>query len=249
LLHIYAPAAGDPSTPGERKLYDKQIWLLRRSHALCLPPFGIITAIRSWLLHPPSAEAVALASLPENVSWSAIVVYQGLQPKHVLVARFAVSAVMLAYAGLPQLRGAYARHGLVVLRTYSVLLFLLFPALTEWHVRHVLRSELCLPLLPGHMLIALLTVHSAFVPLPLRDSLALLAARWILMCVARVTGAPVWPRPKTLLHLSSLLATVLHVICATILVVRDRRAWATWRSARRARLAESYGRFKAAEFA
>ena len=243
LLHAYAPAAAsDPALPGERKLYDTTRMLLRRSRALCTPPFSIITVIRCWILPPPSAEAIALATLPENGAWS--VVFQGLQPTVVLVSRLVISIGMLAFAGLPQLRGAYARHGRMVLAAYCALLFLLLPAMSEWHVRRVLGIQVCLPLLPGFLLVAIMTVHLAFIPLHLHDSLALFAARWVLMSVARVTGEPIWPRPEPPLLLSTLLYTALHVTCAMVLVVSDRRAWASWRSARRKRLAESCVRFK-----
>jgi hypothetical protein len=245
LLQTYAPAdASDPATPAERKLYEAARMLLHRSHALCLPPFSAITAIRSLMMPLPSAEAIALVCLPDNLSWSAFTVYQGLQPTFVLVARLVVSFMMLAIAGLPQLRGAYVRHGRVVMRTCSVLAFLLFPVLTEGHVRHVLRVEICLPHVPGSLLASFLTVHLAFIPLPLRDILGLLAARWVLMLVARVTGAPIWPRPEAPFHFSSLVNTATHITCVIALVLMDRRAWAAWRSARRKRLVDSYVRFK-----
>ena len=245
LLHTYAPAAAsDPPMPGERKLYEATHMLLRRSHVLCLPPFSIATVLRCWVLPPPSAEAIALASLPNKTSWSAFTVYQGLQPSVVLASRMVVSLAMLAFAGLPQLRGVYVRHCRAVLRAYCVLLFLLLPALSEWHVRRVLGVQLCLPFVPGFFVVVVLTAHFIFIPLPLRDCLTLLAARWVLRFTARVTGAPIWPRPEPPLYLSSLLYTALHVTCAIALTHRDRRAWAAWRSARRKRLAESYGRFK-----
>jgi hypothetical protein len=157
-----------------------------------------------------------------------------------------VSVAMLAFAGLPQLRDAYVRHSRVVLRAYCVLLFLLLPAISEWHVRRVLGVQLCLSLAPGFLLVVFMTAHLSYIPMPLRDSLALLAARWVLMFTARILGEPIWPRPEPPLHLSSLLYTTLHVTCAVILVLSDRRSWAAWRSARRKRLAASHVAFKAA---
>ena len=139
---------------------------------------------------------------------------------------------------LPQLRHVCESHGVVVLRTFSVLQFVVLPAVAEVRVRNALGFSVLWPVVEGSLFAASITINMALLPLPCRDIVALLAARWVQMLIARTTGAPIWPSVTNPLQ-AALTTTLLHAFLTVAVVIMDRRAWAAWRKARRSRLANA----------
>ena len=242
LLRTYAPAdAGSPAAPSERKLYEAQRMMRRRQQALCMPVITFLIVQRRVWLPPPTPEQVAALSLPgSQYSWSEVhTAYQAsLRSLPVYTeATMVLNAALLFFVCLPQLRSAYARHGLAVMRTYCAFQSLLLHGLAEWHVRRELGFVLRFPAFPGVLVMFLLNTHLAFVPLPVRDSVTLLAARSALMAVGHITGLPVWPSSTAPLQ-TGVLFVATNAAYAAILVLLDRRDWAAWRMGRRRKLAE-----------
>ena len=238
LLRTFAPAdPAAPAAPGERALYEAQRFARRRKQALCFPPFAIAVVLPRLLtalpLHPPHALDPAVAPTFHQ----AFAVYRGVQHLAHIYVVVAINAAVLALAGLPQLRLLYERHGVAVLRIFAVLQFMVLPALVEMHVQRTLGFALIWPPLKGSVYAAARTAHLALLPLPCRDSVALLAARCLQMLLARTTGAPLW-QGSVVPWQAVLLATLVHGVLAGAVVAADRRAWAAWRRGRRMRLAE-----------
>jgi hypothetical protein len=169
--------------------------------------------------------------------YQAWVLYRDAQHPARMYVMLAINLAVLALAGLPQLRGVYERYGVAVLRTFATLQFMVLPALVEMHVQRTLGFAIMWPLFKGCLFVAAKTAHLALLPLPCRDTMALLAARWLLMLLARTTGAPLW-QGSLVPPQAVLLATLVHGALAAAVLATDRRAWAAWRRGRRARLAE-----------
>jgi len=240
LLRTYAPrSAGAAARPTERSLYEAHRSLSRRPQMLCVPTITFLLVLRRSRLHPPSPEALAAVALP-GASWAQVYsLYQGSLISLPLynTAVMVVHAATFAFVALPQLRAAYARHGLAVLRAYCVFQSLLAPVVGDWQARRALGFVVRFPPLPAVPVMIFQTTHLGFVPLPLRDRLALLAGRWSLMACARISGAPIWPI-STAPVFTTLVFTLATALFSLLLTVLDRRDWAAWRLGRRRVLAE-----------
>ena len=239
LLHTFAPADPTaPAVPDERQLYEAQRLVSRRLQSLCFPPFAVAAMLRRLLITGPTSAAIAAISPHvEPTFQQAWAAYQNVEQFSRMCVVLSINVALLALAGLPQLRGVYKRHGVAALRMFALLQFLVLPALAEMHVRSTLGFAVKWPAIEGMIFIASMTTHMALLPLPCRDSVALLCARWSQMMVARLTGAPIWQGSAATVG-TTVVASVVHASLAVLVVVMDRRAWAAWRLGRRARLAE-----------
>jgi hypothetical protein len=232
LLRFAAPSdPAAPAAPGERALYEKQRFMSRRLWALCFPPLAIMTSLRN-ILTPRSNAAVPPAMPTWHEAWA----LYAQQPR--MMVDLALNVGLFLFVALPQLRGAYERHGVAVLRMFSVLQFMLLPAVSEWCMRRVLGFTILWPAFVGVLFQTGMTVNMALLPLPCRDSVALLVARWALMVLTRVTGTPLWPSVTAPLQ-AAMWTTLVNAALSVAVVVMDRRAWAAWRLGRRARLANT----------
>ena len=246
LLHAFAPA--DPAAPtavGERQLYEAQRLASRRVHALCFPPFAIAAMLRRVLITgPPSAAIAAISPHVEPTFHQAWAAYQNVEQQSRMMVVLFINVAMLTLAGLPQLRGVYERHGVAALRTFAILQFLVLPALAEVRVQSTLGFAVKWPVVEGMIFTASMTTHMALLPLPCRDSVALLAARWSQMLLARMTGIPIWQGSAATVG-TTVVASAVHASLAVLVVLMDRRAWAAWRLSRLTRLAERVPRKQA----
>ena len=236
LLRIAAPSdPAAPAAPGERALYEQQRFMRHRLWSLCFPPFVFVAIVRRILVPIPIA-IVAPPALPTfHQAWAMYLDRQQL-PRMLVVLAMHLS--MICVVTLPKLRRVCESHGVVVLRIFSVLQFIVLPAVAEVRVRKALGFAVLWPVVEGSLFAASITINMALLPLPCRDILALLAARWVQMVVARTTGAPIWPSVTNPLQ-AALTTTLLHAVLTIAVVIMDRRAWAAWRMARRSRLANA----------
>ena len=236
LLRIAAPSdPAAPAAPGERALYEQQRFMRHRLWCLCFPPFVFVAIVRRILVPIPVA-IVAPPALPTfHQAWA---MYQDMQQLPRLLVVLALHLCLIMVVALPQLRRVCESHGLLVLRIFSVVQFVVLPAIAEVRVRNALGFSVMWPWFEGSWFAASITINMALLPLPSRDIVALLAARYVQMVVARLTGAPIWPSVTEPL-LAGLATTLLHAMLTAVVVTMDRRAWAAWRTARRSRLANA----------
>jgi hypothetical protein len=245
LLRVAAPSdPAAPAAPSELALYERQRLVSRRLWALCFPPFVIVAIVRRliWPVDlPAAAAAVAPPALPTfHQAWA---IYQNSQQVPRQLVLLAIHVGLVLFVTLPRLCGLYKSHGLLVMRIFSVLQFIMLPAVAEWRVRRSLGFTVIWPPLQGVAFATSITVNMALLPLPCRDSVALLLLRWAQMVLARLTDAPVWPQVRTPVQ-AALATTVVHATLVAAVVAMDRRAWAAWRAGRRARLAEALPRMR-----
>ena len=236
LLRIAAPSdPAAPAAPGEQALYEQQRFMRHRLWCLCFPPFVFVAIVRRIIVPIPIA-IVAPPALPTfHQAWA---MYQDMQQLPRLLVVLAMHLCVIMVVTLPRLRRVCESHGMLVLRIFSVVQFLVLPAVAEMRVRNALGFSVVWPWVEGSWFAASITINMALLPLPCRDILALLAARWTQLVVARLTGAPIWPSNSEPL-LAALTTTLLHAVLTGVVVIMDRRAWAAWRKARRSRLANA----------
>ena len=231
------PAA--PAAPGERARYEKERFVRHRLWALCLPPFSVSvfgSVLRSLLMPQPMTVVAPPAVGTFYQTWA---MYQDVQQMFRISALLVVHIALILFATLPRLRSTYERHGVNTLRVFSIFQFIILPVAAEWRTRRKYGFSILWPPIPGSFFLTAITINMAMLPMPCRDLLALLAARWLQMMLARLFGAPVWPSTGPGQLPASLFNSAVLVVVAAVLVVMDRRAFAAWRLGRRTNLANA----------
>ena len=252
MLQSYTPTSGSPCAR-ERELFDSHVLASRRHFLLLSPVLSIIiaghvllspavsgnggridapswTTAFDWFGRWAGRGAVGLwrSSKHDPLSFS------GLLP--LWYVTLAVNAALLAFAGLPVLRKLYQRHGRTAVYVYISFQLLIQRVLVELHFQRVMSGGSARwPTPAAPALLALKVAHMLALPLPVSAVNKLLCVHWILMACAHLAKAVAQP---ALFARDISLLTLVHVIMVSAARMKDARALAAWRAARRARLAK-----------
>ena len=252
ILQSYEPFTGEPCVR-ERKLFDGHMLASRRHLLLLSPVLSIIIAGHVLLSSAPSSDG-SRADAPSWMTaldwfgrWAgrgAVGLWRSSEHDSLDASRLlplwyvtlAVNAALLAFAGLPLLRKMYQRHGHTVVHAYIIFQLLIQRVLVELHFQHAMSGGAARwPTPAAPALLALKVAHMLALPLPVSAVNKLLCVHWILMACAHLAKAVAQPAQFAR---DIALLTLVHVIMVKAARMKDARALAAWRAARRARLAK-----------